>query len=622
MDFNSRVPKAPRKNLVWRRWLLQRAAANRRVRQGLLEACKRDPLFWVNAFAWQYNPNAIGHNSLQIGPFVTWPFQDAAYRTINGCVDGRRDCVIEKSREMGASWLCLLVLTHRILFLDYQKFLVISRDEAAVDKTADPDALFWKVDFVLAHLPPWMQEGRCSPDARDTRFRNKNHFNNPLTGSVMTGQASTATAGVGGRATAMFVDEFAKIKDDAEIMQYTAGTTNCRIFNSTHGGTGTAFYRLTRPESPAVKLRMHWTDHPDKVHGLYRSDPDTGALEVLDPAFEYPAGYPFVRDGKTRSPWYDAQCQRIGSAKGAAVDLDINPEGSVDQVFSHGLIDALVRRHCREPAWRGELLYDAATGRPDRFEADPKGKLALWVPLVGPGAVPLSEYAIGVDNSTGQGATPQCVSVVDCRTGNKVAEYANAWIKPDDLAPYVTALGWVFATEPRSAGLLDRPGDPATLIWEAVGPGSIMAKEILKLGYPRVYYRPAGKGLMGSGEPADTPGFNPSPQNTRVLLAAYEKAIASGRFVNPSRAALEEALLFKYNARGEVEHSKVKSRDNLAGAGVSHSDMAVADALACLVMEKLNVLPVPSTREVIHEGSLSWRRKMFEIREKEAENWI
>jgi len=222
-----------------------------------MEACRLDPLFWINGFVWQFNPNSIGLNSTKIGPFVTWPYQDRAFNVLLDAIVNRHDVVIEKSREMGASWLCLLLFLHQAFFVERSKFLIISRDADAVDKTGEPDSLFWKLDYVLNNLPPWMTEGNCNPPGeRDKKYRNVMSLMFPRTQSVISGQASTGKAGVGGRARAMFIDEFSQVKEDFEVYQRTSDTSACRIFNGTHKGVATAFYELTQ-DSRVRKLRMH-----------------------------------------------------------------------------------------------------------------------------------------------------------------------------------------------------------------------------------------------------------------------------------------------------------------------------------------------------------------------------
>jgi hypothetical protein len=79
-QFYLKVPKDREGNLRYRRYVLRRAQADVRFRRGLIEACRQDLLFCVNTFVWQFNPRKSG--GLQVGPFVTWDFQDDAFRVM------------------------------------------------------------------------------------------------------------------------------------------------------------------------------------------------------------------------------------------------------------------------------------------------------------------------------------------------------------------------------------------------------------------------------------------------------------------------------------------------------------------------------------------------------------
>ncbi len=269
--YHEQIPRELIPNVQYRQRLLA-AARNKARKNAITQICKEDILYFVNGFVWQYNPRIKdGH---EVGPFITWDFQDVAVLEMLWCIEHDRDLLIEKSREMGASWLCLLVMLWLFLFRPWQKFLCISRSEAAVEDD-DPDSLFWKIDFILRYIPDWLHPGGVRSNIR----RRKLYYGNLVNDSTITGQASTGRAGVGGRATAMFIDEFSQIKEDYEVFHRTSDTTGCRIFNGTHRGTGTCFAELADHSSLAgsyiKKLQMHWTQHPLKRPGLYTRSSST-----------------------------------------------------------------------------------------------------------------------------------------------------------------------------------------------------------------------------------------------------------------------------------------------------------------------------------------------------------
>src|SRR5260370_34363113 len=138
----------------------------------------------------------------------------------------------------------------------------------------------------------------------------------------------------------MGIDEFSQIEEDYEVLHRTSDTTGCRIFNFTHKGLGTAAYELTQ-RVDMRKLNLHWSQHPHKKKGLYRYDTEAKHVVSLDAGFQHDPDYSFITDGSPtggpcpglRSPWYDKECRRKGSARAVAMDLDIDPRGSVSQTL-------------------------------------------------------------------------------------------------------------------------------------------------------------------------------------------------------------------------------------------------------------------------------------------------
>lgn len=593
-----RAPADVRENVLYRRWLLKRADAEPAVRAALLAACADDPVFWIDSFVWQYNPNAHGSASQLQGPFVTWDFQVNVVKEVFDAIAHRTDLLIEKSREMGASWLVELCFLHKCLFRPVQKFLVISRNKEAVDRAEDPDCLFWKIDYALGLMPLWMT-GRVKRRVLGISFRK--------TGSKIFGQATTAKAGVGGRATAMLIDEFSQIEMGHEVLARTADTTGCRIFSGTHVGAATAFAKLATPPSATRKVVVHWSQHPDKRRGLYRYNPATARVDVLDKDFAYPPDFKFVTTGEPtggpypglRSPWYDKRVAKSPSRREVAMDLDIDIKGSASQFFDP-LTIARLREYARDPVWAGELAYDRSRGTPLSLIDGGNGRLRLWVNPAR-GRIPRSRYTMGGDISEGNGATPSCLTVFDPGTREKVAEYADAHLSPQDLAPLASALGWLFC---------DEAGNPARFAWEMHGPGLKFGQRVVGLNYPNIYYRIDV--FKERVQRSDRPGWYPTNDTKLLLLQDYRHALHDGLFVNPSDLALAECLNFQYSPDGmRVINSFEEAVDDPSGARINHADRVIADALAWMMgkddptAEEIRVETLTQ-----HPGSLGGRRAL------------
>lgn len=603
------VPRTIEENLRFREWILGECRGEPRRQRQMMEACKRDALFYISAFAWQFNPRRKG---AEVGPFIAWDCQDEATLTILECIETDRDLVIEKSREMGASWMCLLAFEWLWHFHPWKQFLVISRNEDAVESKS-PDSLFWKLDFIHKYQPAWMR-----PEIR----RQKLFFGNDTTGSTITGQATTGKAGVGGRATAMLIDEFSQIDQDFEVLNRTADTTGCRIFNFTHVGTGTAAYSLCeRPDMK--KLRLHWSQHPLKQKGLYRYDKATNRIEVLDKAYRFPPDYPFVRmelpaGGPypgVRSPWYDRECIRRKDPRAIAMDLDIDAKGSARQFFDPVVIRDLIQNYACDPIWSGDLDADLELGRPRQLVSAPGGSLSLWFTPGDGVRVPKGQYAIGCDLSAGTGATPSCVTILNRLTGEKVGEYATPFLGPGELAPIVVALCWLFQTW---------DGEGAMLAWEQQGPGIKFGQRVLELGYRNIYFR--SDDLSLSRVISDRPGWVPNNQTKRLLLEDYRSALYSRMFLNRSEAALKETLAFGYTSRGTIEHGSYETTDDPTGARENHSDRVIGDALAWKISKDLvsGNLAKPGKRaaDELNPNSLAGRRRLAERAASQADEWV
>ena len=363
-------------NLKFRRKCLTKAVGNTEVQEQFWIMCSRDILFFLNTFGWMFDPRLTDRST--VVPFITYPFQDVSIDEIKEAIEVGFDELTEKSRDMGASWMYLAVFTWMWLFRPYKSFRMLSRNEDLVDKTDEPDALFWKVMFLIEKLPSWMR-----PNYKKIHLSLINHDN----GSTIGGYTTTSDSARGGRCTAMLPDEFAAVPDGDGMLRATRDVTKCRLFNSTHQGAATAFYRLSKGK--IRKLILHWSLHPEKSKGLYYATPD-GVLVLLDKDFkgtvlvnsvqyDFPEKYPYRLDGKLRSPWYDNECDRAAHPMEIAQELDMDPFASDFQYFDGSLIEPIEKETVRDPYFVGELEFDADTLEPIEFVEGKNGHLKLWI---------------------------------------------------------------------------------------------------------------------------------------------------------------------------------------------------------------------------------------------------
>jgi len=196
------VPKYLDANIEYRRKLLKEAEDDTILQRELMGACSRSFLYWVNTFVWTYHQEDVDpetHRSkpaeVADWPFITWPIQDSLTIRMEYCFKEGKSLLVKKSRNMGASWLCLIFLHWLWLFRDQpSEIREMSRKEGLVD--GDSDSLFWKHDYINQWLPSWM----CPPGVlvRGRDGRTKLHVVNEITGSTIAGEATTAVSLSGG----------------------------------------------------------------------------------------------------------------------------------------------------------------------------------------------------------------------------------------------------------------------------------------------------------------------------------------------------------------------------------------------------------------------------------------
>lgn len=555
------APKEPLANARYRRELLAAAAANVPLQHDIWLRCARDYVWFVDTFGWTYAIKE--HADCPHRPFVLWEFQEDAARSLLGSI-GKKDRLIEKSRDMGATWVCLSVFLWRWMFRKGQAFLIGSRKQDYVDAPGDPTCLFWKMDYFLEKLPGWL---------RPNMTRTAMHLENLDSKCTIDGESTNDDFARGGRYVSIMLDEFPAVDNGHDILAATRDATNNRIFNGTPQGAAGAYYD-TRVKmeisNPDQILRMHWSVHPVKSRGLYTTQDglDGGKLEIRDVGYAFPAGFHFIQDGKLRSPWYDDECARAASPQEIAQELDIDYAASGWQFFEAKLLKSLAEKYVRKPLHVGELSFNPDGTRPS-WLSQPGARLQLWISPDELGKIPRGrEFVIGCDVATGKGgekSSNSVASVVDRVTGEKVAQFHTNQLSPPEFTTYVLALCHWF--------------NDAFLIWEENGPGGEFTKQVRDLKYSHVFYRETDE-LWVTRKKTAKPGWYSSKESKRVLLSDYAKALISGAFVNRCEAALKECGEYVHQPNGTIEHSRAKSTIDPTASGENHGDMVIADALA------------------------------------------
>jgi len=247
--------------VLTKRFVLLFAAAQSPILQVLLmEMCRRDILFWFNWFCWTFDPRLPQPHQ----PFKLYPFQIQALRDIVNAMEKGEDLLIEKSRDMGISWLILLAFQYFWLFKPGANFHLGSRKMEAVDRKGDISTLMEKLRYNLEWLPAGMLPSGYQPHQHDNLLR----LLNPDNGNVITGESSNENFGRGGRYKAVLFDEFPFWPDQHASYASAGQSTPCRLTVGTPYGKNNRFAEL-RFSGQVKSLSIHWRQHPYKDEQWY-----------------------------------------------------------------------------------------------------------------------------------------------------------------------------------------------------------------------------------------------------------------------------------------------------------------------------------------------------------------
>lgn len=568
----------------------------------LWRMCQQDFLFFVNTFCFIFEPR-----SGDVFTFNTWEFQDDTLRQMRDHL-GLCDIGVEKSRDQGVTWMVLALFLWRLIFHRNQSFMMTSRNADLVDKSGSRDALFAKLDFMMKHLPGFLRPNYC---------RTFLCLDNPDMNSAVNGATSTGDAGRGGRNTAAFMDELPAfaIVDGYEVMKATQYNTKCRIFVGTpKGKTGAYFDIMHKPNGRLHKIRLHWTKHPLQGAGAYTTE--GGQLKILDETYKFPSDYPFILDGKIRSPYYDEECARAVSDQDIAAELDIDYGGS-DSVFFDGTqLTLYANTVCQRPMSIVRLQdflegQEVTLPKPAWERLNEAGAMVhLWLGRDAKRQFPRDrKYFAGADVAAGTGASNSCLKVLDGKTGRVVLELACPKIMPHEFAAVAVAICRIFT------GCDERP---AMLIWEANGPGRAFGTTAIELGHTYVYYR-TNEQSVGKKQ-TDVPGWTPTTENQRALLEEYRRAMLNSQLIELSEPCIEEARQYIYCSDGGVRHSNAARNLDPSGARKNHGDRVMATALGWHLCRGGIIVKDEEQAKSHPVGSFGWRRDRWEKEEAEKKH--
>gem|GEM_PF-633395 len=397
------------------------------------------PADFIDHWCVTYDPRNAGRGSPAKMPFVLFRRQRELVRFLLDCIAAEESGLIEKSRDMGATWLCCALSVALWLFWPGAAIGWGSRKEALVDKLGDPDSIFEKMRMIVRALPrALLPRG----------FSEKDHMNfmklvNPQSGATVTGEAGD-NIGRGGRKLIYFKDESAHYERPETIEAALSDTSRVQIDISSVNGLGNVFHRRREagkdwvPGEPLEPGRtaifvLDWRDHPAKSRAWYemrrRKAADDGLLHVFRQEID--------RDYAGSVEGTIVPAEWVKSAIDAHVVLGFGDGGlwtfALDVADGGGDVNALagrkgvVLRHAE--SWGEEDT--GATARRAVAACEGKGALDLQYDSVGVGAGVKAE----TNRLTAEGLMPAGIRMAPWNAGGAVRDPDEPLIEGDRDSP-------------------------------------------------------------------------------------------------------------------------------------------------------------------------------------------
>jgi hypothetical protein len=227
------------------------------------EKCRRSTPYFLAVWGCLFEPRKRKQKVGYGGEFIPFAKQVDLLDTFRDCLSSEgegplSDLAVSKSRDVGASWcMCGEAVKQWLFDQDVQIRIVSYKEELVESKKSG--SLFWKIDYLIRHLPQWMV-----PQLNDVHLILTNLEN----GNVIGGEATTKRSVRGDRASWMFFDEAAVFEEFAEMWTGTVAAADTRVaVSSIHTEYGADFFNLSMNdewplEDRPMRLAVDWWDHP------------------------------------------------------------------------------------------------------------------------------------------------------------------------------------------------------------------------------------------------------------------------------------------------------------------------------------------------------------------------
>lgn len=224
-----------------------------------VQRAMRDPVFFIEKFCFTFDPRpeAYPHHL----PFKLYPYQVELIKSLVWHIENSEDVLIEKSRDMGVTWVVMCVLLWFWEFKPGFQALIGSRKEDLVDSKKS-ESLFGKLDYNLERL-------KLLPEGFSTD-KNRTYMTliNPQGGNAVGGESANANFARQGRYTCVVMDEIAFWESPETAWTASGESTRCRIGITTPPKRPN-FIKYLRFSGKVKVITLHWKLHPQKDAAWY-----------------------------------------------------------------------------------------------------------------------------------------------------------------------------------------------------------------------------------------------------------------------------------------------------------------------------------------------------------------
>lgn len=536
-DWVKTPPRDFRSNALYRLRLMDAVKRDPQAEKQCLSLASRNIQWCFETFFMTFDPRQPS----KALPFIPWDYELSLLQSLDAHLSDGKDLLIEKSRDMGATWTVLSWLLYHWLFQPGFQALIGSRLEDLIDKRGDLTTHFERLRWSIKHLPNFLK-----PDGFDmAKHSNYMMITNPETSASIIGQAVSDHFSRQARMNVCFVDEFAFCESAEGAWRAMADSSPMRLVVSSANGLGNQFASLRRNHQVDVET-LHWSKHPHKSKGMKCQEHGTDDKPVAD-ACRHPSC-------KFTSPWYEGEKARR-SAREMAAEIDIDYLSSGNPFFE---LDALSKQEPVAAKWRG-FFVEVDLGI--EFRPDAKGIWFVWdIPLERAKAnadwfasrdkIILTQYAIGADPSEGVGKDWASACVRSCMD-RTLSACLRQQLAPEEFAYELTKAGRFY--------------NQARILCEREGPGYAVNLELFR-SYGNIYYET----LMDKPGPVMTKrfGFHTNHKTRPIILAQMAEEIRSGVPLRDERL-IQECQTFVVDETG-----KARADDGY------HDDLVFAWAIA------------------------------------------